>query len=48
MTFADEIETAKTEIAHLEEAGADVVIAVAHMEMRPVERTVRRKIWQTG
>ena len=31
VTFADEIETAKTEIAHLEEAGADVVIAVAHM-----------------
>lgn len=29
--FADEIETAKTEITHLEEEGADVVIAVTHM-----------------
>ena len=31
VTFTDEIETAKAEIGHLEEAGADVVIAVAHM-----------------
>lgn len=31
VTFTDEIETAKAEIGHLEEAGADVVIVVAHM-----------------
>lgn len=29
--FTDEIEAAKAEITHLEEAGADVVIAVTHM-----------------
>ena len=29
--FTDEIEAAKVEIGHLEEAGADVVIAVTHM-----------------
>ena len=31
VTFTDENETAKAEIGHLEEAGADVVIVVAHM-----------------